>query len=202
MSDDILSALPIHKGHFRLESGYHSDLWFTLDALFCDPRGIAPLVSKLASLLAAYEPAAVCGPLLGGAFLAQAVAAELRAQFLYSQPLGNSESTKLFQVRYGLPPELQKRSRNQRVALVDDVISAGSSVRATAEALTASGASVVVVGALIFLGTKGMDHFAGLGVPVEMLGRRDFTSWPPSECPLCAARIPLQDTSNPTSGDQ
>src|SRR5918994_1280248 len=33
---DILSQLPSGDGHFLLESGYHSNLWVTLDALFVD----------------------------------------------------------------------------------------------------------------------------------------------------------------------
>ena len=72
---DVLDALPARRGHFALESGYHTDLWLTLDALFVDPVAIAPLVAALAGRLRAHAPTAVCGPLLGGAFLAQAIAA-------------------------------------------------------------------------------------------------------------------------------
>ena len=75
MTDDMLKALPARRGHFLLESGYHTDLWFTLDALFVAPKDIAPRVVALAELLRPYSISAVCGPLLGGAFLAQAVAA-------------------------------------------------------------------------------------------------------------------------------
>lgn len=193
MPEDILSALPVRQGHFRLESGYHADLWFTLDALFADPREVAPLVSALASRFAGHQLTAVCGPLLGGAFLAHALAIELGTQFLYSQPLANSTSAELFTASYVLPPELQKRARGQRVALVDDVISAGSSVRATADALANAGASVVVIGAFVLLGTKAVDHFARIGVPIEALGRRDFATWAPGNCPLCAATIPVEE---------
>jgi orotate phosphoribosyltransferase len=99
----------------------------------------------------------------------------------------------MFGAEYGLPAVLQQRVRGQRVALVDDVISAGSSVRATAIALTAAGASIAVVGALFVLGRIGLDHFAGLSIPVESLGQRDFMMWDPSACPLCATAMPLED---------
>jgi orotate phosphoribosyltransferase len=191
--DDLLSALPIRRGHFRLESGYHSDTWFTLDALFATPREIAPLISALAARLAGYRPTAICGPLLGGAFLAHALALELDTQFFYSEPQINSKSPELFTASYTLPAELQKRAHGQRVALVDDVISAGSSVRATFTAVSDAGASVVAVGTLALLGSKAGDHFARLGVPLVALTQREFTTWAPSDCPLCKAGVILED---------
>jgi hypothetical protein len=33
MTADVLASLPAQRGHFLLESGYHTDLWLTLDAL-------------------------------------------------------------------------------------------------------------------------------------------------------------------------
>jgi orotate phosphoribosyltransferase len=67
ISGGILEALPCRHGHFLLESGYHSDLWFSLDALFLDPHVLAPHVAALASLVRPYGVSAICGPLLGGA---------------------------------------------------------------------------------------------------------------------------------------
>ncbi|HLN92813.1 MAG TPA: hypothetical protein VK389_03055, partial [Thermoanaerobaculia bacterium] len=84
-----------------------------------------------------------------------------------------------------------------RVALVDDVISAGSSIRATAAALKAAGAKTVVVGSLLFLGTKALDYLARFGVPVETLGQQDFTIWEPAACPLCRIGSPLEDPMAP-----
>jgi len=72
-------------GHFQLESGHHSELWFNLDALFAVPRRIDPFVKQLAESLRSYEVAAVCGPLLGGAFLAQLVAHALDVDFCFTE---------------------------------------------------------------------------------------------------------------------
>jgi hypothetical protein len=70
----------------------------------------------------------------------------------------------------------------------DDVISAGSSVRATAAALSDAGASVAVVGAQFLLGRIGLDHFAGRSIPVESLGKREFTFVGPVELPALPGR--------------
>ncbi len=193
MSDDVLKTLPVRAGHFLLESGYHADLWFTLDALFMTPRDVAPLVTALAGRLGPYGISAVCGPLTGGAFLAQAVATALGVDFFFSEPAPRRAGDGLFAAEYRLPAALKQRIRGAWVALVDDVISAGSSVRATAAALAQAGASVAAVGTLLALGTTAVEFFAACGVPVEALGRRDFTIWEPAACPLCRTRAPLED---------
>ena len=193
MNADIINGLPAREGHFRLESGYHTDLWLTLDALFVSPREMAPLISALAARIRPYGVTAVCGSLLGGAFLAQALAMELGVEFYFTEPVTPNGAPQLFGAEYRLPAVLHSRVRGQRVALVDDVISAGSSVRATAIALTATGASIAVVAALFVLGRIALDHFAGLSIPVESLGQREFTLWDPSNCPLCEIAMPLED---------
>ena len=189
---EILDALPARAGHFRLESGYHTDLWLGLDALFVSPREIAPLISELAARIRPHGVTAVCGSLLGGAFLAQALATDLGCEFYFSEPVASNSDAKMFSAEYRLPDPLRPRIRGRRVALVDDVISAGSSVRATAVALAEAGATIAVVGALFVLGRIALDHFAARSIPVESLGQRDFTLWEPSVCPLCAAAVPLE----------
>jgi orotate phosphoribosyltransferase len=193
MTGDILDALPARRGHFLLESGYHTDLWLTLDAMFVDPAGIAPLVSALAEKLRPHGVTAVCGPLLGGAFLAQALATALGVAFYHAEPVPAPAGSGLFKAEYRLPDELRRRVRGERVAVVDDVISAGSSVRATIAALVSAGASVPVVAAPLVLGDAAVTHFAQEGVPMEMLGHRDFSLWKPDECPLCREGTPLED---------
>jgi orotate phosphoribosyltransferase len=190
-AEDVLSALPAREGHFLLESGYHSDLWLSPEAVFVRPRRAAPLVSALAERLRPHGVSAICGPLLGGAFLAHALAIELALDFHFAERVPAASAPGLFRAEYRLPDAPGGSLDGARVALVDDVISAGSSVRATAAALADAGAEVAVVGTLLALGRVGLDHFGQLGVPVEALGHRDFAMWTPDTCPLCRAGAPL-----------
>lgn len=193
MSNDILTLVPGRRGHFRLESGYHTDLWLTLDALFVAHDALAPTIAALADQLQPYQPTAVCGPLLGGAFLAQALAAHMGLHFYFSQPVSTPTSNDLFTAAYRLPQELRRRVAGERVALVDDVISAGSSVRATQAVLTAAGATTVVVGSLAVLGQRALEHFAVHEMPLVTLAHHDFNLWLPAHCPLCQGGKPLED---------
>jgi orotate phosphoribosyltransferase len=186
----VLSALPIRSGHFLLESGYHANLWVTLDALFVDLAKVEPLVAALAEKVRPYEVTAVCGPVVGGALLALAMARELGMRFYFTSPTAGSGDG-FFQAKYALPRAQARMVKGQRVAVVDDAISAGSSVRATKAALDEAGASTVVVAALVTFGDTARDHFKQQGISIESLEQREFTMWKPAECPLCAAGTPL-----------
>lgn len=206
MSDTTTSAfldlVAGRRGHFRLESGHHGGLWLDLDPLFAEPRRIAPFVSALAGSLRPHAVSAVCGPLLGGAFLAQLVAHALDVEFCFTErvmPSAPAEPGALYRARYVLPAAFAARLRDRRVAMVDDVMSAGSALRGTFAELRAHGANPVVAGALLVLGSAGANFFAEQGVAVEAVGRDDYELWLPADCPLCADGVPLEDVAAPAA---
>lgn len=193
IASNILLTLPARSGHFLLESGFHTDLWLSLDELFVDPKALVNHVEELAALVTPHGVSAVCGPLFGGAFLAQALARQSGLRFYYTERVQSSSEGGLFKVEYRLPAGLVNGAAHERFAVVDDVISAGSSVRATVEALRSAGAPTVVVGALLVLGNAAIEHFASLGVPVVTRAKHDFNLWAPAECPQCRARVELEN---------
>jgi orotate phosphoribosyltransferase len=107
-------------------------------------------------------------------------------------PAASTAEAGLFAARYRLPPGQRSHVAGQRVAVVDDVVSAGSSVRAAIAALCEAGASIAAVGALLVLGDAALTHFAAQGIPVERLGQRAFPLWQPTDCALCRAGVPLE----------
>lgn len=189
----FLKTVSGRRGHFRLESGHHSTLWLDLDALFAEPSRIEPFVSSLVSALQAHDVSVVCGPLLGGAFLAHLIASDLGLEFCFTERVMPTESGGLYQARYRLPHAFRQRLSGKRVAMVDDVMSAGSALRGTYTELQAHGALPVVAGALLVLGTVGASYFDDKGVPVEAAARDDYELWSPEKCPLCAKGVPLED---------
>lgn len=187
------------QGHFLLESGHHSRLWLDLDAVFADRRRVIPFVTALANELRPYDLHAICGPLLGGAFLAQLVAESLAVEFYFTERVTHTEKGELYGAAYRLPPAFRTRVQGKRVAIVDDVMSAGSAARGTYAALQACGALPVVVGALLVLGNVGSGFFEREGVPVAGVTRQPFELWSPSACPLCAGGIHVEPVIAPAA---
>ena len=191
----LLDLVSGRRGHFRLESGHHGELWFNLDALFAEPRRVAPLVTALAESIRPHDVAIVCGPLLGGAFLAQLIAHALGVEFCFTERLIPAHATGMYRARYVLPSAFSERVRGRRVAMVDDVMSAGSALGGTFTELKVHAAQPVVVGALLVLGVAGADYFKTLGIPVEAVARDRYDLWLPESCPLCDADVPLEDVA-------
>lgn len=188
----LIALVAGRRGHFVLESGYHSALWLDLDALFVAPDRIRPFVDALADAIRPHRPDVVCGPMVGGASLAQLVAESCGAEFWYTERAKDDGNGGMFAARYRLPRAFRGRLARSRVAIVDDVMSAGSSLRATAAELHAHGATVVAVGALLVQGRVGEQHFADVGIPVEAEARGDFEMWTPAECPRCREGVPVE----------
>lgn len=188
----FLALVSGRRGHFRLESGHHGGLWLDLDPLFAEPRRIAPFVAALAEAIRPHAVSAVCGPLLGGAFLAQLVAHALDVEFCFTERVMPAGTGGMYRARYVLPAAFAPRLRDRRVAMVDDVMSAGSALRGTFAELRAHGAEPVVAGALLVLGSAGADFFAEHHVAVEAVARDAYDLWLPAACPLCAAGSPLE----------
>ena len=64
---------------------------------------------------------------------------------------------------YSLPRAFAGRAGRKRVAIVDDVMSAGSALRGTHDALVAQGAEVIVAAAFLILGSEGAAFFTKFG---------------------------------------
>ena len=198
----FLRLIEGRRGHFQLESGHHGGLWLDLDALFASPARIAPFVSDLADRLRRHDVSAVCGPLLGGAFVAQRLAVVLDVEFWFTERAPRNDRSSLYGARYVLPPAFTTRVGGRRVAIVDDVMSAGSALRGTFIELRTHRARPVVAGALLVLGDAGAEFFAKQQVPVEWVARDEYELWSPDACPLCASGVPLEDVAVPLKQGQ
>ena len=185
----LAAAAGATRGHFRYESGHHGDLWLDLDALFVDARQARGWATALARQAAACRPALVCGPLTGGALLAQAVAAEVGAAFCFAERVVSPSGA----VRYSVPPSLRGLVPGRRLLLVDDAINAGSALLSTLADL-GDRAQVVGIACLLALGARPLQIARERGVPLYRLAALDTALWAPATCPLCASGMPLSGT--------
>jgi len=186
MEEQLLGLLSARRGHFVLESGHHGNLWLDLDSLFLRPAALLPFARDLARRLGRHGVEVVVGPLVGGAFVAEMVAAELDVRFAFAERRVDAGG-----VTYIIPDAFHDPLRGQPVAIVDDAVNAGSATRATFAALMALGARPVAVGALLILGDTALPFFAANRLAVESVARLANELWEPAACPLCAAGVPL-----------
>jgi orotate phosphoribosyltransferase len=190
---DFLNLLHPKTGHFKLESGHHGNLWLDLDLLFLRPKAIQPFVTELARKIAFFSVDAICGPMVGGALVAQSIALELGVDFLYTERMAPQNPDTLYSAIYILPYHLRTVANNQKVAIVDDVINAGSAVRGTLAELESVGARPIAIGALLVLGETGQTYFAERDLPLRYISHLPNEIWTPEDCPLCSSQIPLND---------
>jgi orotate phosphoribosyltransferase len=191
----LIDLIDGRRGHFQLESGHHGELWLDLDTLFLNPARLVPFVTDLAEQLAdSVCPEAICGPLLGGALIASAVATVLDTELYIAEPTApDAGESELFRARYAVSPATRSRLSGRRVAVVDDVVNAASATRATVADLRTAEARVVAIGALLVLGASAADYAEHEGLTLVHCAALPNRIWEPADCPLCAAGEPLED---------
>ena len=179
-------------GHVAYESGHHGDTWLDLDRLFVDQRRLQTIAGALAERLRPHGAEVVCGPLVGGALLGQWVANHLGLPFLYAE---RTPSTGTEPVRYRIPETFADLVVGRRVAIVDDAINAGSATLATRDEIARLGGAATVVASLFQRDPGGIALLKASGLAAEYLVGVTFAIWPPAECPLCRAGVPVVRTA-------
>jgi orotate phosphoribosyltransferase len=153
---------------------------------------VEQLATVLADCLSEQGPEAVCGPLVEGAFVALMVAKRLKVPFTYAERI-DSKSDEMFAVSYRLPGQQRALVAGKRVVIVNDVIGAGSAVLGTLKDLYECGADPIAIGTLATRGSSATVLARENGLVLETLASFPGEMWKPSECPMCAAGIPLVD---------
>jgi orotate phosphoribosyltransferase len=168
-------------GHFLLKSGRHAGRYLEKFLVLQHPRYGVELCRRLAETLAPHRPTLVVGPTTGGVLLsfetARQSGGEVRAAF--AEPLASGGRA----LRRGWPV-----ASDERVAIVDDILTTGASLRETVEAVRGAGVEPIAAAVLVDRSTEPVE----LGFPLHALGRIEIPSWAPDACPLCAEGVPLR----------
>ena|ERR1700677_1414018 len=167
-------------GHFLLTSGKHSNAYVEKFQVLQHPRHCAALCAAMAADFADLTPTVVVGPAVGGILLAYETARALGVRGIFLE----REDGKLT-LRRGF--EIGERDR---VLVVEDVVTTGSSVFEVLDALKKEKSEGRIVGVAYLV-----DRSAGkvdFGVPRQKaLMTLDLPTWEPAACPLCRQNVPL-----------
>ena len=181
--DEILpefrAADALLEGHFILSSGLRSPRYLQCARVLMDP----PRAERLALALAAKLPAevreqvdSVVSPAMGGVIIGHEVGRALGKPAMFvERPQG------VFELRRGF-----RLSPDERVLLVEDVVTTGLSSREAIAAIEAAGGKVIGAASLV-------DRSGGkadLGVPYTPLIRIDVPTYEADAVPPELASIP------------
>jgi orotate phosphoribosyltransferase len=168
----------VQKGHFKLTSGVHSDTYIQCAQVMQHPEFMHNLCSELGKKFRGDDIDVIVGPAIGGIIMAHVMARVLgpwvRAIFTEREN-GKMTLRRSFEIIQG-----------EKVLVVEDVTTTGSSVREVIDIVNSRQGKVVGVGVLIDRSGGKVDF----GIKTEKLLTVDIKTYLPEECPLCKKGIP------------
>jgi len=168
----------IQKGHFKLTSGVHSDIYIQCAQVMQYPEFMNNLCSELGKKFRGDDVDVIVGPAVGAIIMAHVMARVLgpwvRAIFTEREN-GKMTLRRSFMIKKG-----------EKVLVVEDVTTTGSSVKEVIDIVKERQGKVVGVGALIDRSGGKIDF----GVKTQSLLTLDIKTYLPEVCPLCKKGIP------------
>lgn len=181
----LSSESALLEGHFQLTSGKHSSKYIEKIRVFQNPEATHNLCKRLASRLQEYDFDCIVGPAYGGIVLAFETAYLMGKSFIFTQRKDGEMS-----IRSGFD-----LSKIKRVAIIEDILSTGGSVKEVISCLQNKGLEIAVIGVLVDR-SGGAVEFSS---PLESLLCLDIPAFEADACELCQAGVPL---NKPGSSDK
>ena len=164
------------RGHFRLTSGRHSNVYFEKFRVLEQPHVLSALCKQIADHFRDRVDI-VAGPTTGGIIIAFEVARLMGVSAIYVE----SEDGRKKVRRNGFIPA------GSRVLIVDDVLTTGLSIRETIEAVQEFEVEIAGIGVLIDRSQPGLSF----DQPLYASYRVTADSWEPDDIPDWLANIPI-----------
>jgi len=165
------------EGHFKLSSGLHSPGYLQCARVLMFPRDAEALGAALGARVRSLGATVVLSPAMGGIVIGQEVGRTLDVPALFAERV---EGTLALRRGFALGPD-------DRVLVVEDVVTTGGSTRETIDVARAAGATVV--GACSIVDRSGGQP--GLDVPFHSLLPMALPTYQPEACPLSAQGLPV-----------
>jgi orotate phosphoribosyltransferase len=165
------------EGHFRLTSGLHSPGYLQCALVLQHPQHAEALGRAIADRTRELRPTVVLSPALGGVVIGQEVGRALGVRAIFAERQDGALALRRGFVIGG----------NDRVLVVEDVLTTGGSTRETMQVARAAGGHVV--GAASIVDRSG--GAARFDVPFAALLEIALPTYEPDACPFCAQGLPV-----------
>lgn len=188
----LLRPALVRKTHVLLTSGSHTDRYFDQRGLTTSTLLQDQVARKLCTLVLGFEKEtgskikAIVGPLHEGGPWGSLV----RQQIVQVDPTReiNTALTRWVEYRYTFVRDLESghddrdKVKGREVAIMNDVVSTGSSVGPIRRAVEEAGGTPKLILSLCDRTSRGVDLG---GLPILSLVRVKWPIWKPEECPFC-----------------
>ncbi len=168
------------EGHFLLKSGRHAARYLEKFLVLQHPRYGVELCRRMAEALRPHAPTLVVGPTTGGVMLSFETARQLGGSVRAAFAEPDADGARSLRRGWPIAPD-------ERVVIVDDILTTGASLVETVEAVRAAGVEPVAAAVIADRSTGPLD----LGLPIHALGRIEIPSFDADACELCDAGVPL-----------
>ncbi|MGI8641809.1 MAG: orotate phosphoribosyltransferase [Pyrinomonadaceae bacterium] len=159
------------EGHFILSSGLHSPKYLQCALALQYPSDAAKFGRAIAEHFTDANIETVASPAIGGLIIGFAVAQALNVRFIWTE-----RENGVMTLRRGFSVR-----ENEKVLVVEDVITTGGSTRECIEALEKKGAKVTGAASII----DRSNGKADVGVPRIALASLDVPTHKSEDCPMC-----------------
>ncbi len=160
------------EGHFILSSGLHSPKYLQCALALQQPLDAGKFGSAIAEKFADEQFDSVASPAIGGLIIGFAVAQALNVRFIWTERENGAMT-----LRRGFTIK-----ENEKILVVEDVITTGGSTRECIAALESRGAKVMSAASIIDRSNGAAD----VGVSRIALASLDVPSYKTEDCPMCA----------------
>jgi len=173
----------IKRGHFILSSKRHSDIYINKNMITTSAELFNIVILKLMiKALDFRKYNLITGPATAGAILASAMAIMQNKAFVYPEKEFQADGKFIMKFNRGY----NKVIKNEKILLIEDIITTGNGVQQTINAIEKDGGDLV--GVISIWNRTGWNPF---GYKCKSLIDIFVDSWEEKECPMCKQNIPL-----------
>jgi orotate phosphoribosyltransferase len=160
-------------GHFKLSSGLHSDTYLQSALILQYPKEAEFLAQKLAKKLKENNITVdvVVSPAMGGVIIGHEMGRALGVRAIFTERL---DGKVLLRRGFSL-------KENEKVLIVEDVITTGLSTKEVIDFIKPSGCKIVAIGSLVNRSAGKVDF----GIPTFSLLRLEVKNYKEQECQMC-----------------
>jgi len=173
----------IVDGHFKLNSGKHTDKYIYKDKIYCNGKLFCECIDELTTMIlkSDLEIDCVASPSAGGVVLGSPVAIDLNKPLIYGEKDGEG---------FKLRKCFREFVKDKKIIIVDDIFSSGKTIYLLRDVINKNGGSVVGVFCIWNRSLqRELDRFTFTNI--QSLVTMSIDAYDDNDCYQCREGLPI-----------